>query len=124
MKFLCLAYGAESGWNSLSDEEKQEVLAQDAAIRDRGDLVSAVERTVAAVRNWDGNRVVTSEPLSRDELPLAGFYVIEAENAEEVIELVSNTPCARARRHRDSLDSEYSRRERVAPSSDDEALPG
>lgn len=36
MKFLCLAYGDEDGWNSLSDDEKQKVLAQDAVIRDRG----------------------------------------------------------------------------------------
>lgn len=97
MKFLCLAYGDEAGWNSLSDEEKREVLAKDAVIRDRGNLVSAVERTVTAVRNWVGNRVVSREPFARNELPLAGFYVVESENVEEVIELVSNTPCARAR---------------------------
>ena len=29
MKFLCLAYGDEDGWNSLTEDEKQEVLAQD-----------------------------------------------------------------------------------------------
>lgn len=97
MKFLCLAYGDEAGWNSLSDEEKREVLAQDEVIRDRGNLVSAAERTVTVVRNWDGDRVVTREPFARNELPLAGFYVVESENMEEVIELVSNTPCARAR---------------------------
>jgi hypothetical protein len=97
MKFLCLAYGDEPGWDALSDEEKREVLAQDAVIRDRGNVVSAVEGTVTAVRNWDGNRVVTREPVARNELPLAGFYVVESETVEEVIELVSNTPCARAR---------------------------
>jgi hypothetical protein len=96
MKFLCLAYGDETGWNSLSDEEKREVLAQDAVIRDRGNLMSAVQRTVTSVRNCDGNLQVNNKPLARNELPLAGFSVIEAENVEEVIELVSNTPCARA----------------------------
>ena len=30
MKFLCLAYGDEDGWNSLSKDEQREVLAQDA----------------------------------------------------------------------------------------------
>lgn len=97
MKFLCLAYGDEAGWDSLSDEEKREVLAQDAAIRDRGNLMSAVQRTVSSVRNWDGNLEVNNEPFARNELPLAGFSVIDAENVEEVIELVSDTPCARAR---------------------------
>lgn len=97
MKFLCLAYGDEDGWNSLGEEEKRETLARDALIRNRGDLMSAVQRTVTSVRNWDGNLEVTNEPFARTELPLAGFSVIEAENVEEVIELVSNTPCARAR---------------------------
>lgn len=97
MKFLCLAYGDEAGWNTLSEEEKGEVLAQDAVIRDRGNLMSAVQGTVTSVRNWDGNLEVNHERFARSELPLAGFSVIEAENVEEVIDLVSNTPCARAR---------------------------
>ena len=43
MKFLCLAYGDEDGWNTLSDEEKREALAQDALIRERGNPMSADE---------------------------------------------------------------------------------
>jgi hypothetical protein len=97
MKFLCLAYGDEAGWNTLSEEEKEEVLAQDAVIQDQGNLMSAVQRTVTSVRNWDGNLEVTHEPFARNELPLAGFSVIEAENVEDAIALISNTPCARAR---------------------------
>jgi hypothetical protein len=97
MKFLCLAYGDEAGWNSLSEEARREALAQDAVIRHRGSLMSAVQTSVTSVRNWDGNLEVSNERLTRTELPLAGFSVIEAENVEEVIALVSNTPCARAR---------------------------
>lgn len=97
MRFLCLAYGDEAGWNTLSEEEKREVLAQDAVIRDRGNPMSAVQLTVTSVRNWNRHLEVTNEALARSALPLAGFSVIEAENVEEVIDLVSNTPCARAR---------------------------
>ena len=97
MKFLCLAYGDEAGWNSLSEEEKREVLAQDTVIRDRGNLMSAVQRTVTSVRNWDGNLEINKVPFARNELPLAGFSVIEAEYEAEVVKLVSNTPCARGR---------------------------
>lgn len=50
-----------------------------------------------SVRNWDRNLEITEEPFAQQNLPLAGFSVIEAENLQEVIELVSNTPCARAR---------------------------
>lgn len=38
-----------------------------------------------------------NEPQARHPLPLAGFSVIEAESVSEVVELVSNTPCARAK---------------------------
>jgi hypothetical protein len=97
MKFLCLAYGDEDGWNALNEAQKREVLAQDAVIRGRGNLMAAVQTAVTTVRNWDGNLEVTDEPYARHRLPLAGFSVIEAENVREVVDLVSNTPCARAR---------------------------
>jgi hypothetical protein len=97
MKFLCLAYGDEDGWNSLSAAEQQEALAQDEKIKERGNLVSAVQPQVTSVRNWDKNLEVTHQASPHSHLPLAGFSVIEAESLDEVIALVSNTPCARAR---------------------------
>ena len=97
MKFLCLAYGDEAGWNALSADEKREVLAQDAVIRGRGNLMAAVQTNVTSVRNWDKHLEVRDEAVTQHTLPLAGFSVIEASNLEEVIALVANTPCARAR---------------------------
>jgi hypothetical protein len=96
MKFLCLAYGDEAGWNALSEAEKQQMLAADEVIRARGNLVAAVRQEVRTVRNWDGQRVVTQEAYAQHALPLAGFSVIEAESIDEVIALVAETPCARA----------------------------
>lgn len=96
MKFLCLAYGDEAGWNGLSEQEKKDALAQDKVIQDRGNFVSAVQPTVTAVRNWDNKLQVTAGIDETHGLPLAGFSVIDAANVEEVIALVANTPCARA----------------------------
>jgi hypothetical protein len=97
MRFLCLAYGDEDGWNSLNDSEKQEALAYDDIIRARGNLVAPVTTAVTSVRNWNYNLEITEEEYAVRKLPLAGFSVIEASCVEDVIELVSNTPCARAR---------------------------
>jgi hypothetical protein len=97
MKFLCLAYGDEDGWNTLSEAEKEETLSQDAVIRDRGNLMSAVKPNVTTVKNWDGNLEVNEAPFSKPVLPLAGFSVIEADSVDDVIALVKNTPCARAK---------------------------
>jgi hypothetical protein len=97
MKFLCLAYGDEAGWNTLSEAEKEEVLAQVAVIRDRGNLMSAVGPNVTTVKNWGGNLEVKEAPFSESALPLAGFSVIEADSVDDVITLIKNTPCARAK---------------------------
>ena len=97
MKFLCLAFGDEDGWNTLTDTEKREVLARDAVIRDKGNLMSPVQVEVVSVRNWNRNLQVTPAPYALHTLPLAGFSVIEANGPKEVVELVANTPCARAK---------------------------
>ena len=97
MKFLCLAYGDEAGWNALSEAEKEHVIAADAVIRERGNLMAAVRQEVRTVRNWDRELVVTEQAYAQHALPLAGFSVIEAASVEEVIRLVAETPCARAR---------------------------
>lgn len=97
MKFLCLAYGDEDGWNSLSDKDKQEALAYDEVIRARGNFMAPVTTTVTAVRNWNRNLEIASEEYAVRKLHLAGFSVIEADSLDDVIQLVSNTPCARAR---------------------------
>lgn len=97
MKFLCLAYGDEDGWESLNDSEKRDALAKDAAIKDKGNLMSAVQPNVVCVRNWDKQVEVTPAPYALHTLPLAGFSIIEASSPKEVVDLVANTPCARAR---------------------------
>lgn len=97
MKFLCLAYGDEQGWNSLSPNEQREALQQDKIIRERDGVTSAVRPTVTSVRNWDSKLEVTHGPYPGHVLPLAGFSLIDAESLEEAISLVSISPCARAR---------------------------
>ena len=59
--------------------------------------MSTLQAKVTSVKNWDSNLQVTDESYAQHRLPLAGFSVIEAESLNEVVEFVSNTPCARAR---------------------------
>jgi hypothetical protein len=96
MKFLCLAYGTEAGWNALTKEEQTEVKKGDEVLKNRGDMVAAVQRNVVTVKNWNGNLRVSEGSFTHLELPLAGFSVIEAGSIDEVVTLVANTPCARA----------------------------
>ncbi len=97
MKYLCLAFGAAGDWNALDEKAQNELLAQDKVIRDRGALMAAVEPTVTTVRAWEGKAVVVEGSFARLDAPLAGFSVIEAADMDEVIRLVADTPCARAK---------------------------
>ena len=97
MKYLCLAYGDAKDWNVLTKSEQDALLAQDEVLRKRGDLVAAVEPTGTVVRAWDGTPATTAGPFALTPLPLAGFAIVEAADLEEAIELVSKTPCARAK---------------------------
>jgi hypothetical protein len=58
--------------------------------------MTAVRPAVTSVRNWNRSLEVSEGSFVAANLPLAGFSIIEADNIEEVVDLVSNTPCARA----------------------------
>jgi hypothetical protein len=96
MKYLCLAYGSEEDWNALSRSEQDALLAQDEVLRQRGDLVAAVQPTATVVRAWDGTPTTTQGPFAASRVPLAGFGIIEAADLDEAVRLVADTPCARA----------------------------
>ena len=97
MKYLCLAYGSEADWNTLTEAEQEALLAQDDVLRKRGDVVAALEPSVTTVRAWDGTPTTTDGPFAAPRLPLAGFAIIEAASLSEAIQLVAHTPCARAK---------------------------
>lgn len=97
MKYLCLAYGAERDWETLTKEEQEELLESDEVLRQRGDVVASVESTPTTVRAWEGPPSITRGAFADSRVPLAGFSIIEAESIDEVIDLVARTPCARAK---------------------------
>jgi hypothetical protein len=93
MKFLCLAWGDDSEWNSLSKSEQDALLAQDDVLRRRGDYVAAAMEGSTIVRVRDGRLSKTADPYARGEKPFAGLALVEAASLEEAIALVKDTPC-------------------------------
>jgi hypothetical protein len=96
MRFLCLAYGDGRDWATLTEERRQELLAQDQVLIDRGDLVAAVGPPTV-VRAWNGPVITSTDAYATGPAPLAGFSVIEATDLDEAVRLVAGTPCAVAR---------------------------
>lgn len=96
MKYLCLVYAEE---RKLGDVPDAECVAYDSAIRDSGHCVAseALEpvETATTVRVRNGKVSVTDGPFAETKEQLAGFYMIEARDLNEAIQVAAKIPPAR-----------------------------
>lgn len=103
MKFLCLAYEEESTLNDLSHDDwdalRIETLAYVEILKKSGHLVltNALQsaRMASTLRVRDGNLAVKDGPYAETREQLGGFFLIEARDRGEAIELASRWPSAR-----------------------------
>jgi hypothetical protein len=96
MKYLCLVYLDERRLGELPDEE---CVAYDVQIRNSGHCVAseALEsvQTATTVRVRGGKVSVTDGPFAETKEQLAGFYLLEARDLNEAIQLAAKIPPAR-----------------------------
>jgi len=96
MKYLCLVYLDEKRLDELPDED---CVAYDTAVRKSGHCIAseALEsvQTATTVRVRNGKVAVTDGPFAETKEQLAGFYMIEARDLNEAIQLASKIPPAR-----------------------------
>ena len=103
MKYLCLAYEEEKKLNDLSQGEwdslRRETLAYVEILRKSGHLVltNALQsaRKAATLRVRSGKVSVIDGPYAETKEQLGGFFLIEAKDRDEAIELASRWPSAR-----------------------------
>jgi hypothetical protein len=96
MKYLCLVYLDEKRLEELPDED---CVGFDTDIRKSGHCIAseALEsvQTATTVRVRDGRLSVTDGPFAETKEQLAGFYMIEARDLDEAIQIASRIPPAR-----------------------------
>jgi len=93
-KFVTIGYGEEAGYQRTSPDLRKAAHAQDDKLEKRGALIGIAGAPVQ-VRNPDASGVqVEHKAYMSSLLPIAGFAIIEAENLDEAIKLVSGVPCA------------------------------
>ena len=103
MKYLCLAYEEEEKLNALSRSEwdalRGETLAYVEALRKSGHLIvtQALQsaRTGATVQVRSGKLSVTDGPFAETKEQLGGFFLIDARDLNEAIQVASRWPSAR-----------------------------
>lgn len=102
MKFLCLIYEEETKLNALSESEwlvlRQETLDYVETLRKSGQLLDArplrSATTAATLRVRDGKLSVTDGPFAETKEQIGGFFLIEAQDFDEAIQIASGWPSA------------------------------
>jgi hypothetical protein len=103
VRYLCLAYEEEEKLNALSNSEwdalRGETLAYVEELRNSGRLIisHALQsvQTAATVRVRSENLSVSDGPFAETKEQLGGFFLIEARDLSEAIQVASRWPSAR-----------------------------
>lgn len=96
MKYLCLVYGEERAMHEMPDRECMdfsETLAHSGK-RLGGEALQPVE-TATCVRVRNGKVSVVDGPFAETKEQLAGFYLIDATDLDDAIQVASKIPPAR-----------------------------
>jgi hypothetical protein len=103
MKYLCLAYEAEATFAHMPADQwealREETLAYVETLRRSGHLVltNALQSaaTAATLRVRNGKVSVTDGPFIETKEQLGGFFLIEAVDLNEAIQVAAKWPGAR-----------------------------
>lgn len=100
MKFLCLGYMDESKFDALSEEERNAFMdacfAYDEELKKKGHVIGgeALENsnTAKTLRYRKGKVSATDGPYAETKEQLGGLMVLEAEDMNQAVELMSKHP--------------------------------
>lgn len=104
MKYLCLIYEEETLWERMPEAERDKIFGEYLAftdgIRRSGHLVAghALQPTGTAttVRVRKGKLSTTDGPFAETKEQLGGYYLVEAKDLNEAIQVASRIPGARS----------------------------
>jgi len=100
MRYMLLIYGDEKLLNQEDREhcyQKSTQLAHD--LKAGGKYVAASPlhptSTATSVRVRDGKRFITDGPFAETKEQLGGYYIVDANDIDDVIDIVSRIPAVR-----------------------------
>ncbi|MDQ2889543.1 MAG: YciI family protein [Gemmatimonadota bacterium] len=103
MKYLCLIYEDETIWPRMSKEESDRMMSEYGALTNdlkaSGQWLAghALQPTSSAttVRVRNGSTLVTDGPFAETKEQLGGFYLIEANDLNNAIQVAARIPVAK-----------------------------
>jgi hypothetical protein len=99
MKYATLIYSKPGSHEALSEDEYGPVFQEYMALAEDPRCVSSGQlepvETATTIRVQDGNTLTTDGPYADTKEVFGGYYIFEADNLDEAIELASRIPAAR-----------------------------
>jgi hypothetical protein len=103
MKYLCLIHTNPEVWARHSEHEVDQLVSDhfeyDESLRKSGQMVTAwalqPPDSATIVRMRDGRISATDGPFAETKEEIGGFYLIEARDLNEAIQVAGNIPSAR-----------------------------
>jgi hypothetical protein len=99
MKYALLIYTNDHGWDGLSEEQKQAIYGEYAAISNVEGVSGGAQLqpvgTATTVRVDDGKTLLTDGPFVDTKEYLGGYYLLEADNIDRAVEVAARIPAAR-----------------------------
>jgi hypothetical protein len=96
MKYLCLVYSDEKELEVINDSE---CMACAAALDKSGHLIAGQAlqpvATATTIRMRNGKLSITDGPFAETKEQLAGFYLVDARDLNEAIQIAAKIPPAR-----------------------------
>src|SRR5512138_28302 len=102
MKYMLLIHDDEKAWARLSEAERGQIYTEygqfGQSVRASGNYLAGAQlqpTTMAtSVRVRDGKRLVTDGPFAETREQLGGYYLVEAKDLDEAIEIAERIPPA------------------------------
>ena len=99
MKYALLIYSSDDEWDSLSEDEQSAIYGEYCAISETPGVIGGAElaagETATTVRVADGETLTTDGPFAETKEVLGGYYLFEADDLDDAIELAARIPAAR-----------------------------
>ena len=99
MKYMLLIYANDDSWDALSEDEQnaihKEYMDIGADSRAVGGHQLQPSSTATTVRVQDGDLLTTDGPFLETKEELGGYYLLEAGDLDEALEVAARIPAAR-----------------------------
>jgi len=103
MQYLLLIHDEEKTWEGLTEEAKQKMYGEYRSliedISKSGHFVTGSQlqptSTATSVRVRDGKRMITDGPFAETREQLGGYFLVNADNLDEAIDIAARIPSAR-----------------------------